>query len=629
MTVNPQDAWAGRVLSGRYRLLHPIGVGGSARVYLAEDLTLGRRVAVKVLHPGLANDQRFVERFRSEAQVVASLNCPQVLEVYDWGLDEEAFLVLEYLGGGSLRSLLDRGDRLSPSQALLVGIEAARGLAFAHERDLVHRDIKPDNLLFGSDARLRIADFGLARAVAEAGWTDVDGSLVGTVRYASPEQARGERVGPAGDVYALALVLNEAVTGEVPFMGDTALARLMARTETPFEPDPAVGPMVDLLSRAGSLNPDQRPSAAEFVDGLLGLAGGMARPEPLRLAGPVLPDAEALAPTHHGASSTNPDAPAEPRDLKSDEAEPSDPQRPKRRRTFLRSLVAMAVITAGILGYWYVTTPDPVVVPDLVGASRPEALVALDELGLAAVVEDVREAGSEVDVVVRTDPPSGEELAEGETVTLYVSIGQPLVGFPDVVGLTSEEARQTLEGLGLVVGVAHEDFSEDIEAGRVLSLMDPADGSDVVFGGDVEQGTVYDLRVSAGPEPRIIPEIPEDRSVARTWQLLEALGLVVVEARDYSDRYPEQVVISTDPAAGESVPQGGTVTLVVSDGPAPRAVPDVIGLDVREATRQLNEAGFIVDGVQGSPLLPVIASDPQPGDVLPYGSYIVLATSLR
>jgi len=183
----------GRVLSGRYRLIAPIGSGASALVYLADDTRLRRRVAVKVLHQALAEDEAFLRRFRAEAQAAAALNHPHVLAVYDWGEDErEPYLITEYLGGGSMRAMLDAGKRLTVAQCLMVGLEAARGLEYAHTRGFVHRDIKPANLLFGEEGRLRIGDFGLARALAEAAWTEPTGAMVGTARYACPEQARGE-----------------------------------------------------------------------------------------------------------------------------------------------------------------------------------------------------------------------------------------------------------------------------------------------------------------------------------------------------------------------------------------------------------------------------------------------------
>src|ERR671916_2964521 len=185
----------GRVLGGRYRLLSPLGSGASAQVYLADDVRLRRQVAVKVLHPALADDESFLRRFRAEAQAAASLSHPHLLAVFDWsGDDETPFLVTEYLGGGSLRAMLDAGHRLSPSQALVVGLEAARGLDHAHRQGFVHRDIKPANLLFGVDGRLHIADFGIARALADAAWTEPAGVVLSTARYASPEQARGRAV---------------------------------------------------------------------------------------------------------------------------------------------------------------------------------------------------------------------------------------------------------------------------------------------------------------------------------------------------------------------------------------------------------------------------------------------------
>ena len=244
----------GRVLSGRYRLIAPIGSGASALVYLADDTRLRRRVAVKLLHQALAEDEAFLRRFRAEAQAAAALNHPHVLAVYDWGDDErEPYLITEYLGGGSLRAMLDAGRRLTPSQGLMVGLEAARGLEYAHTRGFVHRDIKPANLLFGEDGRLRIGDFGLARALAEAAWTEPSGAMLGTARYACPEQARGEPASGKGDVYSLALVLIEAVTGRVPFAADTTIATLMARVDTPVDVPAELGPLRGVLARAGRL----------------------------------------------------------------------------------------------------------------------------------------------------------------------------------------------------------------------------------------------------------------------------------------------------------------------------------------------------------------------------------------
>ena len=329
----------GRVLAGRYRLIAPVGSGASAQVYVADDVRLRRRVAVKVLHPGLAGDPTFLRRFQAEAQAAAALNHPNVLAVYDWGRDDEPgageavpFLVTEYLDGGSLRAVLDQrwfsahrpdgdgggdgggGDRdddvdddgpagtLSLSQALVVGLEVCRGLHYAHTRGFVHRDIKPANLLFGEDRRLRIADFGLARALAEASWTEPEGVVLGTARYASPEQAAGLPIDARSDLYSLALVLVECVTGRVPHTADTTLGTLRARIERDITVDEAVfGPLAALIEAVGRADPATRISAARFGAGLMATAELLPPPTPLELVPPerMVLARTPVADTHH------------------------------------------------------------------------------------------------------------------------------------------------------------------------------------------------------------------------------------------------------------------------------------------------------------------------------------------
>src|SRR5262245_19599733 len=284
----------GRVLGGRYRLLSAVGSGASAHVYLADDVRLRRRVAVKVLHPALANDELFLRRFRAEARAAAALSHPHILAVFDWsGDDDSPYLVTEFLGGGSVRSMLDAGHRLTTAQALVVGLETVRALDHAHRQGFVHRDIKPANLLFGGDARLRVADFGLARAIAEAGWTEPTGAMLGTARYASPEQARGESVNGASDIYSLSLVLIEAVTGTVPFSADTTIATLMSRLDHPLVVPDVMGPLSGILTQAGGLDAAKRPDAAAFGAGLVDAAEQLARPSPLPLAPPAADGAAA------------------------------------------------------------------------------------------------------------------------------------------------------------------------------------------------------------------------------------------------------------------------------------------------------------------------------------------------
>ena len=254
---------AGRVLAGRYLLHSAIGTGASGRVYLAEDTRLRRRVAVKILHAALAEDTAFLRRFRAEAQVAASLHHPHIVTVHDWGEDDVPFMVLELLEGGSLRSILDQETNLSVPQAARVGRDVASALEYAHVRGILHRDIKPANLLFDEHGIVRVADFGLARALAEASWTEPSGAVFGTARYASPEQAMGVQLDARSDLYSLSLVLIEAVTGKVPFAADTTIGMLTARTQRPVTAPPELGPLGPVVERAGRIDVGERyPDAA-------------------------------------------------------------------------------------------------------------------------------------------------------------------------------------------------------------------------------------------------------------------------------------------------------------------------------------------------------------------------------
>jgi beta-lactam-binding protein with PASTA domain/tRNA A-37 threonylcarbamoyl transferase component Bud32 len=279
-TLRIADA-VGRVLGGQYRLIRPVGSGPSAHVYVAEDVTLRRRVAVKVLHPGLADDRAFLRRFREEAQVIATLEHPNIQRVYDWGEDGGSpYLVSELLEGGSLRALLDGGHLLTQSQVVALGLSAARALQHARSRGVVHGDIKPANLLFDHEGRLCVADFGLARALAAATWVEPAAG-----RYAAPEQALGLSVDSRADVYALALVLTEATTNVVPFASDTPVAALMARTARPLEGPEEAGPLAPIIEAAGTISPDDRLDPMALVRALESLASTLPVPGPMPLAG--------------------------------------------------------------------------------------------------------------------------------------------------------------------------------------------------------------------------------------------------------------------------------------------------------------------------------------------------------
>lgn len=616
-TTNLSDD-VGRVLGGRYRIVAPIGSGASARVFVADDVTLRRRVAVKVLHEALADDDAFLRRFRAEAQAAASLNHPHVLGVYDWGHDEVPYLVSEYLSGGSLRTMLDARGILSPSQALLVGLEAARGLEYAHGEGLVHRDIKPANLLFGDSARLRIADFGLARALAEAGWTDQDGSMVGTARYAAPEQARGERVGPPADVFALALAINECVSGDVPYTMDTPVATLMARADTPLEPDPRLGPLAAAVRRAGVVDPDERPSAGELAAELMAAAGDLPRPEPLPLAGPVALDqavADDVDATIHGAvpvAAARRGAVVEPDD---------DVDTGRRWPWMVAAILTILAIAAGAGALWWFTQPVTHDVPPLVGLTEADAVEVAADNGWELEVVDIREPDTVAGEIVRTDPEEGTALEEGETLTIHVSLGEPLVSVPVIAGLTIEEAAATLEADGLTMGRQSRVPDEDVAVDLVI-------GPDLAAGeSQLEPGSAVDVFVSDGPTDRTVPDVPPSRDPAVASEALVEARLVPVEASAPSGDVPEGQVIGFEPGTGTVLPADSEVQVVVSEGPPPVEVPNVVGLDVSEATAEIESVGLVVSGVDGSPTGPVLTTDPGPGTVLEQGSSVAIITS--
>ena len=588
-----------RVLGGRYALGRAIGTGASGTVYAAEDLDLGRHVAVKVLHEALAGDPVFVEKLAEEARIVAGLQHPNILTVYDWGVDGSAYLVTEYLAGGSLRSLLDTGRTLSHSQALVVGLDVCRALDHAHQMGVVHRDLKPANLLFSQDGHLKISDFGLASALAETSRTDifVEG-IVGTARFASPEQAKGQPLDGRSDVYALALVLVESVTGHLPFVEDTLLGTLRARRRRDVPVPASMGPLGPAVVQAGVVDPNLRPGAGEFGRLLLDASAGLLRPEPLPLVGP----GEIGAPPLSGEVPVVPKtkAPAEPR--------PERVVGPNRRAPWV--LVAGLMVVGAVLGgsaLWQESQQSTARVPLLVGDDEVDAAATIVEAGWLAEPRYERRDGTREGQVLSTEPAFGAELEEGGTVVLVVSLGSTRVAVPTgLVGLSLPEATRLLEAVELTAGTVAEVHNDEVEAGMVLQVAAVA--------AELPRGSGVDLIVSAGAAPRTVPvglvEGPAEEAVAA----LTALGLepVVVEAHD--EFIEAGAVVSLQPAPDEEVPFGSAIEVTVSVGPIPRPVPDVVGLGLVAAEDRLAAAGFRVVEVVGSAEGGTIASQAPPAD---------------
>jgi serine/threonine-protein kinase len=745
----------GRVLGGRYRLVAPVGVGTSSRVFLAVDTQLRRRVAVKLLHEALAEDQAFLRRFRAEARAAGALSHPNILAVFDWGEDRTdegvvPYLVTEYLGGGSLRDILDRGRPLTPSQTLVVGLDATRALAHAHQRGLVHRDVKPANLLFDEDGRLRLADFGLARALAEASWTEPSGIAVGTARYASPEQALGRRLDGRSDVYSLALVLVECVTGSVPFSGETTAATLTLRTQGDLELGPELGGLRSVLERAGRLDPDERPEAAEFEIALMAAAEELDRPEPLPIV-PTLGDGEQTSEMHLVAGlggvslldgeldaelggaderlrvsdprviesppprviepgepvlatqpldpswSTRADsgstAPAvddgvadgrnvdgvaagtstglhDPAESPERRAEPTPaepiasaatrspitvaeehdllaasrpssfgrvdplvaasapaPRRSRRARRSLLVLLVIALVVAAGTAWWLLVRVPVHDVPDFVGQDIAAVTARADELGwrVDASTEDRRD-GTEPGEVLAQAPSAGQTLPEGDVLRLTVSLGPTLAPVPQLPGAPLDQATTAIEQAGFVVGAVTRAVDEEVPADAVVSAA-PADASvQVDSQGRLPKGTPIDLVVSSGPAPRVVPPGLQGARVEDAAAALEAVQLVARRNESFSEVVPEGFVISVSQAPGTELARGTDVVLEVSKGPAPITVPDVRFNSGSVATALLEDAGFTVSGIEGSPSGMVLATDPPAGEQHPRGTAVRIFT---
>jgi beta-lactam-binding protein with PASTA domain/serine/threonine protein kinase len=603
----------GRVLGNRYRLLAPIGTGASAHVFLAEDVALRRRVAVKVLHAALADDESFLRRFRAEAQAAAALNHPHVMRVFDWGeVEDGPFLVLEHLGGGSLRDLLDRGTRLTVEQAVAVGLQAAKALEYAHRRGLVHRDVKPANLLFDDEGRVAIADFGLARALAEAAWTEPAGAVLGTARYASPEQAQGLSVDGKSDVYALALALVEAVTGRVPFAADTTIATLMARVNATLEPDQALGPLGPVLARAVAPTPLERLDAAGLVAELEALAADLPAP----VAIPVLSEAGTV-PTV-----------ATPRDLTShgrlydrESESPSGPvlspaALPRRRRWPWIVALVMAVLVAGGVGAFAIRQAmlPSHEVPSLRGQTVAQARAAVADEGFTVTVsgqdhDETAPAGRILD----QDPSSGK-LKEGSTIEVVTSKGPRPREVPALDGLDEAAAVAKLTEAGFAPKVARE-HHETVLAGAVLDWQPR---------GVQKKGTEIAVKVSDGPAPKPLAELAGTTYEEAAKALADA-GLVAVRKDVFDDDVKAGRVVSTAPTAGTPVLRGDRITVNVSKGPETVLVPNVIGRTIAQARAAITGAGLQVSGVFGPPHAKrVFQTDPGPDVRVKRGTPVAL-----
>ncbi len=579
------ETTAPTVLDGRYRLLAQLAVGGTSVVHLAEDTVLGRTVAVKILHPHLADDPAVVDRFRREALAAASLAHPHVVTMFDVARDG-AYLVMEHVDGPSLRDVLRLRGRMRPAEALAILGPVAAGLSAAHAAGLVHRDVKPENVLTGADGRVRIGDFGLARDAASASTTFGPDMFAGSPSYASPEAVRGDVLDARSDVYALGVVLYECLTGVAPLRADTPFATAMMHTThrvpAPSERTEGIPRAVDeVVLRATDPDPARRyADAAEFATALHAAVPDGPVAVDLRDGSRdtvVLPtDDAATVVTGRTSTSTSP------------------PPRRRRvaaalRRRWLVLVVVLALLLAGggYLAWDQLLAPVTDIPANLVGAQPDAAEAALTDAGFTVEVAEQRQHSLEVPAgrVLRVDPD--DQARQGTTVVLVLSSGPQQVEVPQVVGATEEEARAALQDANLTPDVQR-DFSETVEAGRVISTS-PGPGE------KVDETSTVTVTVSQGRKPI---EVPSVVGVAEgdARRQLEDLGLQPkVTGSAYSDDVPAGAILtqSHGPQDGPLY-RGDAVELTVSDGPEPFELPNVRELPEAEARRQLENLGLVV-----------------------------------
>jgi eukaryotic-like serine/threonine-protein kinase len=588
------DALIGTLFDGRYKVVRRLGSGGMANVYLAEDQELGRRVAIKILNDRHAHDEQFVERFRREAKNAAALSHPNIVSIYDRGEAEGTYYIaMEYLDGRSLKELIvSRGP--APIQ---VAIDYARqilsALRFAHRNGIVHRDIKPHNVLVDGEGRVKVTDFGIARAGAASQMTEA-GSIVGTAQYLSPEQAKGTAVDQRSDIYSLGIVLYELLTGAVPFSGDTPVEIAMKHiSETPQPPSvlrPDVPHDLDLVvTRALAKDPSDRYATTDEMDAdLERVARGAAISRETEESATQILSAPTTVMSATQATTVQP-----PR-LRAGGAPPPvyyDYDEPMRRRPIWPWLLALLfVVVAGVGGYFVynqisdqLSSSKPVAVDNYKGLRIPDAMRLIHSKGLKGRLKKEPNENIQEGFVFDQSPQPGDRTDKGNFVTITASSGKPKTEVPDIVGRSEADAVGALKD-------AHLDYRtlqvpSDQDAGKVLA-QDPRAGV------KVDQGTVVHFNVSKGPQPVAVPSVL-NQTFDSASSILQANGFAVAR-RDVASNEPKDTVVRQDPAGGTSAAKNTTVTLSVSKGPTTTAVPDVTSQDVTTAGQTLHAARFNV-----------------------------------
>ncbi|MBU3689975.1 MAG: hypothetical protein B7C54_02945 [Acidimicrobiales bacterium mtb01] len=660
--VDPLEL-VGTTIDGRFRLERLVSPSTQSSTYVAVDTRDRRSVHVRLFTP--ETSMSIGDAVLEQARLVAGINHPTVAGVLSADRVDVAGHRMVYVAserplGGTLQDMLDRGRLLSPSQAVVVGVDVCRALDRAHRRGIVHLDLRPSAIMFSENQRVVVSDLGIAAPSAEVAWSVPSAVSPERARYASPEQAEGQPFDEKTDVYALALVLVEAVTGSVPFVTDSVVATLSSRIDRLFPVSADLGALASVLEKAGRARPEDRSSAAEMGRALVQSAQSMARPDSLPVVvsdatGEILvPSLEidptvdvarpsefasmATSETAASSSTVSRDIPTAVGDLviksdtevlgpvETDETDDTDDQ-PRVARWILAATAALVLVVGGFFAYRFITDSGREI-PILANLTEGQATNSITEYGWD--IERVEEFSEDVETgrVIRTEPPAGDSLKSSGVLTLVVSSGPPPVPLPDLANLDSVSAVTALGNVGLQANVLEEP-SEDVVKGLVVRWV-VAEQPNLAAGDDVIKGTTIDVYVSQGPAPRIVPDLKGQTLESATAKLAEA-RLVIKRLDDqFFIDVPAGEIGSQVPAAGEQVERDSEISVVVSKGPDVVAIPVVRRLNFEQVKQALVDAGLVVGNVTGNTngVLVALAYNGQivtPGQLLPRGAAVDLA----
>ena len=613
------DSLIGELFDNRYRIERRIGTGGMADVFLARDESLGRRVAIKILAERYAQDEAFLERFRREATAAAGLSHPNIVSVYDRGqASGTSYIAMEYLNGPTLKDEITSRAPLPEAEVVNWAVQALDALEFAHRQGVVHRDIKPHNMILTDEGRLKVTDFGIARAANVAQMTEV-GSIVGTAQYLSPEQARGLDVGPQSDLYSMGIVLYEMLTGELPFTGDSAVEIAMKQVS---DPPPSIRKQNRLVSegleqvvmRALSKDPALRHrSARQMADELRRVSRGGAVSSDTQMATRVLTGgAEAMAAyTGTQTSVLSPGGTQPP---------PQRPQGP-RRSALPWLLVLILLIASAAVGYvvYKQLSGGGVTVPTLSGSCQ-HAKAQLAAVGLKGNCQDKQSPADKENQVIGSDPSFGSSADKGSTVTIFVGAGPNTITVPDVHGMSLQDAQQLLTEKGFEFDRTTLPVNAPkVTVGNVVGTIPGA-------GEQVPRGTVIQIQVATGNV--VVPDVAGLDCKAATVKMKQKT--LVATCQDSPSDQPQGQAFDSSPKAGTLAAQNSTVTILISSGPQQVTVPPVVGLDKNDAIHSLHDVGLKATIQQAVECLDstlnnrVKSQDPGAGSQVAQGSSVII-----